>query len=290
MSSSISIRRRSYSSLALALLVLFICSALPQSLLAQTKNEQRAPRGWKLVWADEFDGPDGSAPDAAKWNVANSGKWANNELQYYTARPENVRVENGALVITARREHYTGESDGLSRDFTSGRINTDGKFSQEYGRFEARIKLPHTQGMWPAFWLLGDNKGKVDWPECGEIDIMELVGSKPSTVLGTIHGPGHSGSGGISAYFNLPKGKQFSDDFHVFATEWEKNVVRFYVDGKLYGKVTPRDLPKNARWVYDHPFNVILNLAVGGNLPGNPDDTTEFPQQMVVDYVKVYSR
>jgi beta-glucanase (GH16 family) len=244
---------------------------------------------WKLVWSDEFNASDGSLPDAGKWTFATGGNgWGNHELEYYTERAANAHQQNGNLVITAARESFTG-SDGVTREFTSARLKTSGKFSQTYGRFEARMKLPSGQGLWPAFWLLGDDISQVGWPKCGEIDIMELVGSAPSTVLGTIHGPGYSGKAGPSSKYTLPNGR-FSDGFHVFAVEWEPDVIRFFVDDTLYATRTPADLPAGARWVFDKPFFIILNVAVGGDLPGPPDSTTVFPQTMLVDYVRVYSR
>lgn len=242
-----------------------------------------------LDWSDEFNGPDGSLPDASKWSLETGGNgWGNQELEYYTDRPENVHIEHGHLVITARREAYTGK-DGISRHFTSARIKTQNKFSQAYGRFEARIRLPHGQGLWPAFWMLGDDIDQSGWPECGEIDIMENIGKEPSTVHGTIHGPGYSGDKGISAPFTLPN-IRFASHYHLFAVEWAPNVIRFYVDKHLYATRTPADLPPGTSWVYNHPFFLILNMAVGGSWPGDPDSTTTFPQTMLVDYVRVYRR
>jgi beta-glucanase (GH16 family) len=138
--------------------------------------------------------------------------------------------------------------------------------------------------------MMGDNIEKAGWPDGGEIDIMENIGKEPSLVHGTIHGPGYSGAGGIGAPYALAADKKFADDFHVFAVEWEPNVIRFYVDDHLYATRTPSDLPKGTKWVYDHPFFVLLNVAVGGQWPGNPDHTTVFPQEMLVDYVRVYRR
>jgi beta-glucanase (GH16 family) len=244
--------------------------------------------GWVLTWSDEFNGPDGSAPDPAKWIVESGGNgWGNNELQYYTARRENVRQEKGSLVIEAIKEKFTGP-DGVQRNFASARLKTEGRFDQRYGRFEARIQIPSGRGAWPAFWMLGDDHSTAGWPSCGEIDIMESVGSETAVIEGSLHGPGYSGSNPLTAAYRLPRGR-FSDAFHVFAVEWEPQVVRFYVDDKLYATRTPADLPPGTRWVYDHPFFVLLNLAVGGNLPGSPGDSTVFPQRMLVDYVRVYS-
>jgi beta-glucanase (GH16 family) len=264
----------------------FLFLSTASSTLAQ--QAPSASSQWTLSWNDEFSGGRGSAPDRSKWVIETGGDgWGNNELEYYTNRVENVQVNDGKLVITARREGYS-DSQGVFRGYTSARLKTAGKFSQRYGRFEARIKLPEGQGIWPAFWMLGDDVGKVEWPGCGEIDIMENIGKEPSMVHGTIHGPGYSGDKGISSAYSLPDGKKFADDFHVFAAEWEPDAIRFYVDDKLYATRTPADLPSGTKWVFDHPFFLLLNLAVGGNWPGDPDVHTKFPQTMLVDYVRVY--
>lgn len=252
---------------------------------APSSDAPPAPAGWKLSWSDEFNGAAGQPPDSSKWNFEIGGNgWGNNELEFYTNRRENSALDgNGHLVITVLSEVYMG------RNFTSARLTTKGKFAQTYGRFEARLKVPSGQGLWPAFWALGNDIDKVQWPTCGEIDIMENVGREPSINHGTLHGPGYSGGGGVSATYTLPAGK-FATDFHTFAVEWEMNVVRFYVDDLLYKTRTPVDLPAGTTWVYDHPFFLILNVAVGGPFPGNPDGTTVLPQTLTVDYVRVYTR
>ena len=243
--------------------------------------------GWELVWHDEFDGPNGSAPDSTKWTCeVGGGGWGNHELEYYTARRENVRMEDGTLVIQAKKEHFTG-ADGVTREYTSARLRTP-SFSDPYGRFEARVKVPAGQGLWPAFWMLGNDLGTNGWPACGEIDVMENVGKEPSIVHGTVHGPGYSGGEGVTSSFTLPEGKRFSDDYHVFGVEWRPGSVKFYVDGKPYHTVTPDSLPQGRRWVFDHPFFGLLNVAVGGDWPGAPDQTTSFPQEMRVDWVRMY--
>jgi beta-glucanase (GH16 family) len=191
-------------------------------------------------------------------------------------------------VLEAVKEDFQG-ADGIRRSYTSARLSTEHHFSKKYGRFEARIQLPKGQGVWPAFWLLGEDFSTAGWPACGEIDIMENVGKEPATVRGTLHGPGYSGENPLTTAYALPRGR-FSDGFHVFAVEWEPEAIRFYVDGELFATKTPADLPAGSRWVFDHPFFILLNLAVGGNLPGHPDDSTVFPQRMLVDYVRVYSR
>jgi beta-glucanase (GH16 family) len=273
------------------LLVLLACTAI--ALAAAPRPGTHKPRvaneKWALTWSDEFHGPDGSPPDPKKWTFEIGGNgWGNNELQYYTTRRENVYLEQGNLVIEARREIFTG-ADGVSRNHTSARLKTAGLFSQRYGRFEARIRLPSGRGLWPAFWLLGADFPGVDWPACGEIDVMENVGSEPSKILGSLHGPGFYGDNSLHRAYIFPGGR-VPAAFHVFAVEWEPQEIRFYFDDHLYETRTPADLPPGGRWVFDHPFFVLLNVAVGGNLPGSPDSSTAFPQLMLVDYVRVYSR
>jgi beta-glucanase (GH16 family) len=247
------------------------------------------PPGYVLTWSDEFAGTNGSLPDSAKWVMETGGNgWGNNELETYTNRVQNAQQQDGNLVITALKETYTGP-DGIPRDYTSARIKTQGLFAQAYGRFEARIQITQGQGLWPAFWMLGSNFDQVGWPACGEVDIMENIGKEPAIVHGSMHGPGYSGNNGLTGSYTLPSG-MFADAFHIFAVEWEPNVVRFYVDGHLYETRTPADLPAGKTWVFDHPFFIILNVAVGGNWPGSPDATTTFPQHMLVDYVRVYTK
>jgi beta-glucanase (GH16 family) len=247
------------------------------------------PGAWVLSWSDEFNGTNGSAPDPSHWayDLGGSG-YGNGELETYTSRPQNVKVQGGNLVITALKETYTG-TDGITRDYTSARLKTQGLFTQTGGRFEARIKIPVGQGLWPAFWMLGQDIGSNGWPTCGEIDIMENVGKQPATAFGTLHGPGYSGGNGLSASTSLASGK-LGDGFHVYAVEWENTTIRFYLDDTLYSTRTLADLPAGTVWVFDHPFFILLNVAVGGNWPGAPDASTAFPQQMLVDYVRVYRR
>ena len=256
------------------------------SVGTQRDAQTNGPPGWKLVWSDEFEGPRGSLPSPERWVFETGGHgFGNNQLEYDTARSENAALDGqGQLVITARQEEYMGKR------YTSARLKTQGKFERTYGRYEARMRLPRGQGIWPAFWMLGGDIARVSWPGCGEIDIMENIGREPSRVHGTLHGPGYSGGSGIGAPFDLADGAAFADAFHVFAIEWEDEVVRWYVDGALYQTRTPRDLPSGAAWVYDHPFFLLLNLAVGGQWPGSPDASTTFPQQLIVDYVRVYER
>ena len=268
---------------------LIIYSLALSVLTLITTARHSSDHNWKLIWQDEFNARDGSPVDKTKWTAEVGGHgWGNHELQYYTDRIENAFQKNGSLVIRAMKEDYTGPN--VSRSYTSARLITKQTFTATYGRFEARIKLPRGQGMWPAFWLLGNDINKVSWPKCGEIDIMELIGKEPSTIHGTIHGPGYSGKKGLSSSHSLKGNEQFADAFHVFAIEWEPNVIRFYCDEVLYKTVTPTDLPQGTTWVYNHPFFILLNVAVGGDWPGVPDSTTMFPQEMLVDYVRVYQR
>lgn len=269
------------------------CAALCMCALAASSNAQQTQvepshRPMTLVWSDEFNGPDGSLPDPAKWLRVNGGSgFGNDELQYYTGRTVNAHQEKGNLVITARKETFTGP-DHVSRKYTSARLETRGLFAPQYGRIEARIKLPSGMGIWPAFWMLGDNYSTAEWPACGEIDIMEQVGYEPSTVHGSLHAEGYSGQNPLTGVYTLPGHARFSDDFHRFAVEWEPGEIRFYVDDILFATQNARNIPPRSRWAFDHPFFLLLNVAVGGHWPGSPDITTAFPVRMLVDYVRVY--
>jgi beta-glucanase (GH16 family) len=228
------------------------------------------------VWQDEFDGP---SLDTTKWVAEiGGGGWGNAELETYTAPPANAHIDNGILVIEARHDSTT---------YTSTRLKTQGKASWTYARVEARIQIPRGQGIWPAFWMLGDNITSVGWPGCGEIDIMENIGREPARVHGTVHGPGYSGANGVGHEYDLASGA-FADSFHVYAIEWEAGSIKWYVDGVRYLTVTAAILP--GTWVFNHQFFILLNVAIGGYWPGNPDGTTTFPQMMRVDYVRVYQR
>jgi beta-glucanase (GH16 family) len=276
--------------LKLHVVVLLIVLLASVSLSAQPGAAAPATSQWTLVWSDEFNGANGSVVDPSKWISETGGNgWGNQELEYYTNRPLNAYQQDGNLVIKVLEEKYTG-ADGVTKNYTSARLKTLGRFTQTHGRFEARIKIPRGQGIWPAFWMLGDDIRDPGWPKCGEIDIMENIGKEPAMVHGTIHGPGYSGGKGIGAPYSLPGGEKVADDFHVFAVEWESNAIRFYVDEHLYETRTPADLPKGTKWVYDHPFFLLLNVAVGGDWPGSPDASSVFPQEMLVDYVRVYRR
>jgi len=267
--------------------VLGLLPVLGLAVIAVGASPAQAAEGWTLVWADEFEQADGSAPDSNKWVYDLGGKgWGNNELETYTNRRTNSWIEGGQLIIAAHHETYAG-ADGIKRNYTSARLKTQGRAAWTFGRMEARIKLPRGQGIWPAFWMLGTNISTARWPTCGEIDIMENIGREPNIVHGTVHGPGYSGGEGIG--IGLTNAVPVADDFHLYAIEWEAARIRWFMDDQLFFTLTPADLPGGAQWVFDHPHYLILNLAVGGAWPGNPDDTTRFPQLMVVDYVRVYA-
>lgn len=235
---------------------------------------------WQLVWQDEFDGTAGQLPNATKWDYDIGTGWDNNQLEYDTDSSRNVSLDGlGHLAIVAREESYLGSN------YTSARIHTLGLFEPTYGRFEARIKLPWGQGIWPAFWLLGTNKDTVIWPACGEIDIMEYRGQEPYAVQGSLHGPGYSGGNPITDSYELVNDR-FDNDYHIFAVEWTAEYIKWYVDDILYQTVNPGD--QSGTWVFDHSFYIILNLAVGGGYVGSPNEYTIFPQTMLVDYVRVY--
>lgn len=244
-----------------------------------------------LHWQDEFNQPIGSGVDPAKWvhDLGDNG-WGNKELQTYTADRANCEViedpgaSNGrALVLRAMRN-----PDG---SYTSARLKTHGKFAVRYGLIEARLKLPRGQGIWPAFWMLGENVEAVPWPACGEIDIVELIGNKPGTLHGTVHGPGYSGGMGVGRFIELPNGEAFSDAYHTFAVDWRPGHIDWLLDGKIYQTLTPADLPAGAKWVFDDAkFFILFNLAVGGAWPGYPDTSTELPQEYRIDYVRVHAR
>ncbi|HBF81923.1 MAG TPA: hydrolase [Streptomyces sp.] len=263
-------------------------SAAPASDTAASVPVRAAGSSAAVVFADEFDGPAGSAVDGGKWQVETGDNVDNHERQYYTQGNDNAALDgDGHLVITARKENPGNYQCWYGTcEYTSSRLNTAGRFTQTYGHVEARMKVPRGQGMWPAFWMLGADIGDVGWPNSGEIDVMENVGFEPDTVHGTLHGPGYSGSGGIGAGYTLPGGAAFADDFHTFAVDWAPDSITWSVDGTVYQQRTPADLNGNT-WVFDKPFFLILNLAVGGYWPGDPDGGTTFPQELVVDYVRV---
>ncbi|WCN83389.1 family 16 glycosylhydrolase [Micromonospora sp. LH3U1] len=273
--------RLRFRPLALAAVALVATAA---ALVLPTHPDRAEADIGAISWQDEFNSPAGTPVDQNKWrfDIGGSG-WGNNERQYYTNSTSNaVHDGQGNLVITARRDNPANYQCHYGRcEYTSARLLTASTFTQTYGRFESRIKIPRGQGIWPAFWMLGTGGG---WPDAGEIDIMENVGKEPNTVYGTVHGPGYSGGGGITGSRTL--GGPLADGFHTYRVDWEPNVITWYVDGVQYHRVDPARLGGN-RWVFDHPFFMILNVAVGGNWPGYPDGSTQFPQQMLVDYVRV---
>ncbi len=265
------IKNSKYIALALGLGLLMGCT---------TDEKQTVITMKKLVLQDEFDVA--GAPNSNYWNYnigTGTNGWGNNESQYYTNRPENIVVENGMLKITAKQELYMGSG------YTSARITSKGKIEKKYGRIEARVKLPWGKGIWPAFWMLGANSDTVIWPQCGEIDIMEYLGNNPTTAFGSLHGPGYSGANSITKNYSLTNDR-FDTGFHVFGIEWGKNYINYYIDDVLYNQLTPADVP--GEWVFNEPFYIILNVAVGGNLPGSPNSETSFPQSMYVDYIRIY--
>jgi len=297
------------------LLKSFVFASIFTITSCDTDETQTVANFTNLVMADEFDVE--GAPNSEFWNLdigTGFDGWGNNELQYYTDRPENVTVQNGLLVISALEEDFNGSS------FTSAKLITKGKFSQAFGRFEARIKVPGGSGLWPAFWLLGENDDTDGWPQCGEIDIMEYRRKEPTKVSGSIHGPGYSGEtspqGQVTKSYDLGNAR-YDDDFHVFGIEWGYQYINYYVDGVLYNQITPSDVevmpadivytlndgvaatdeteaidPTDVTgdWVFNKPFYIIINLAVGGDFPGSPASGETFPQNMLVDYVRVYKQ
>jgi beta-glucanase (GH16 family) len=250
--------------------------------------------GWVLTWSDEFNGADGSAVDASKWiHDVGGGGWGNSELEYYTNATQNAVVQGGNLVITATTSgasSYTCSypSSGPCK-YTSARLLSKGKFSQKYGRLEARIQIPEGQGIWPAFWMLGANIDTINWPSCGEIDIMENIGKEPSINHGSLHMPasGSTTDSQLTGMYTLAGGAKLGDAFHTYAIEWTSSAIKFFVDDMLYETQTSQGATGRT-WEFDQPFFFILNVAVGGTWPGAPDSTTTFPQTMKVDWVRAY--
>ncbi len=286
------------------LIVTAIASAIPATGGAVPAQAQST---WTQVWGDDFNGAVGSAPDSTKWgyDIGGSG-WGNGELEYYTNSTTNAQIvadsgalDGKALAINTIYSTNTGLSCWYGAcTYTSARLQTQGKFTATYGKIEIRAKVPTAPGLWPAFWMLGSNVNTQDafgntisWPLCGEMDIMEQIGLHPNVNYGTLHGPGYSGSNGLGGTYTLPSGN-FADAYHTFDIEWEPSVVRFYVDGNLYETHTAADVPNGPYWwVYNHPFFILLNQAVGNNAnwPGTPDPT-KYPQTMLVDYVHVFQK
>jgi beta-glucanase (GH16 family) len=248
----------------------------------------RAPAR-SLIWADEFGGRAGMSPDRRKWSFDTGVGWGNGkELQAYTRRAANASLDgHGHLAITARREQYTGPG-GITSGYTSARLNTRGKFAFAYGRVAARIRVPAGAGLGPAFWALGRNIGSVGWPASGEIDVMEVTARQPAVVYGTLHGPGVGGED-YPLRVNRRMPAPLANAFHVYGISWSPGRVVFTVDGRRYGVLTRRNWPHALPWAFDHPFFLLLNLAVGGDASeGPPNASTPFPATMLVDWVRVW--
>jgi beta-glucanase (GH16 family) len=244
-----------------------------------------------LVWSDDFSGASGALPSSAKWSFeTGGGGWGNHELECYTSVPGNASTDgSGHLIITAIRQPGHVCSDKSVNDYTSARITTQHKFTAKYGRLEVRAKVPTASGTWPAFWALGSDISTVDWPDAGEIDVMEIVGKQPSIVHGTLHGPKSDGSA-YSLATQHDTGVNLGDGYHVYAADWTPTSISFSIDGQTYGTVTEAQVEKaGGKWVFTHDFYLLLNLAVGGDYPGPPATSTTWPQRYVVDYVRVYS-
>jgi beta-glucanase (GH16 family) len=259
---------------------------------------QPAPGNWRLAWSDEFIGPAGNMPNPAIWRPDTGGDgWGNSELQTYTADPANAALDgHGHLAIIARTvppETGTSSPDdtcwyGPCR-FTSARLTTQGTLTHQYGMVAARIQVPSGPGLWPAFWMLGDANATLGWPNSGEIDVMECLGHDPRTVYGALHGPGaaYRGNDGVGGSHRLPPDDTAADGFHTYAVTWSRTAISWYVDGHRYITRTPAETGQDG-WVFDHPFFLLLNLAVGGTWPGDPTAATAFPATMLVDYVRLY--
>ncbi len=263
-----------------------------------------AQTAWQLVWSDEFNGPAGSPPNPKNWNYdLGGGGWGNGEAETYTNSPNNVFQDgNGNLVIQAIRDSSGNYTSARLQTGASGASTQTTDLSWQYGLIEARIKLPFGQGVWPAFWMLGEDIATVSWPQCGEADIMENFGTFNNNATvnnGTIHGPTSSSAGagdygggdGIGASVTLPFGETVYDDYHIYSIQWSQNSIEFLVDGVSYETRTPASLPSGAPWVFNAPFFILLNLAIGGpsTFLGTPDPNAPFPNQdLVVDYVRVY--
>lgn len=242
------------------------------------------PEGYELVWNDEFDG-ESINPNNWTYDIGGWG-WGNGEAQYYTDRPENARLQDGVLIIEAHFERF---EDAY---YTSARLKSEKLQEFQYGYIEARAKVPSGAGLWPAFWMLGttferDESNTLDanWPFAGEIDVMEYVGREPNNTYGTIHGPGYAGAGGLGKWNQ--QDEPIADDWHTYAIEWDVDGIRWFFDGEMYGEIG-REVVGEREWVFDQPFFLLLNLALGGLFPGPIGLDVEFPKQFLVDHVRVY--
>jgi len=255
--------------------------SLPIESSATPATSTKMEKAWNMVWNDEFDGENGSPVDKSKWvsEIGNNSGWGNAEYEYYTDSVKNCYQENGNLIIKAIKE----KKDNF--DYTSARIKTKGIFEFTYGKIEMKAKLPQGDGIWPAFWMLGANIDTKQWPDCGEIDIMEHIGKSPNNIYGTLHGPGYSGATGLSS-LTVSKTSLY-DSFHTYTVEWDQEGFKWFFDGVQYYKIVKANMTGRT-WPFDEDFFILLNLAVGGNWPGNPSDLTKFPQSYTIDYVRVY--
>jgi beta-glucanase (GH16 family) len=281
-------RRRVGACQAAALLGLALAGACGPPAENTTLDDPHGPVSWQpgswtIVWQDEFEGAAGTAPDPTKWVHETGGwGWGNMELQNYTDSTSNAALDgDGHLVITARAEMSGANA------YTSARLTTQGLYARTYGRFEARMRLAKGRGLWPAFWILGDDFDAVGWPSCGEMDIVEERGGSTGEISSSLHGPQRTAAIDVAdtQYELVPGGADA--DYHVYAVEWDPADIVFLVDDKPFFQLTPARRPL---WVYDHPFFMLLNLAVGGLYPGPPDATTMLPQSISVDYVRVSVR
>lgn len=273
-----------YKKYLFILVVIFLLLSNVSCSSNQPSAQITPPEGWHLVWNDEFEG---DSIDLKNWGFdLGAGGWGNGEAEYYTSRSENARLEEGMLVIEARQEKYEDSY------FTSARLKTQGLQEFQFGRIEARIKVPAGKGLWPAFWMLGNDFSRttgigIPWPFCGEIDIMEYIGREPDLIMGTVHGPGYAGAVGLGKWnrqtYNI------ADEFHTYAIEWEAGQIKWFYDDVEYFSVVKSDIG-DREWVFDKPFFIILNLAVGGQLPGPVGLDVKFPVQMYVDYVRVFQK
>jgi beta-glucanase (GH16 family) len=242
-------------------------------------------RGWSLAWSEEFDGDPGAPADPRIWQMeTGAGGWGNEELQYYTDGSENVFLDGaGHLAIVVRQPDpklRDGRYSGCA--YTSARLISKDRVALRYGLVKARIQVPDGRGIWPAFWMLGQDIDSAGWPQCGEIDVMEVLGQDPAVV----HGPGYSGAAGVTASHRA--GVSLAAGFHVYCVAWEPSRIRWYLDDQLYATVVPGDL-RGRPWVFDHDCYLLINVAVGGTFPGNPDSTVTFPRTMLIDYIRHYT-
>lgn len=268
---------------ALAASLLLACSEPPAPPAPDYWAGPASGSTWQEVFRDDFDGASGTLPSAATWNVELVDAPFNREMQSYTNSPDNIGLDgNGHLVFTARVS-----APGSVQPYTSARVNSKGHLQPRYGRIEARIKIPAGKGLWPAFWMLGADIDSVSWPACGETDIVEIGGSNPALITGSLHGPDYHEANALHGSYEKPQGS-FADDFHVYALEWTANGMRWLIDEIPFAWRTPEGMAeRNLGWIFDKPQFVILNLAVGGIYDGTPDGATPFPSQMLIDYVKV---